>query len=206
MARKPIGNVATSKTITLRLTDDDHALIQRQVAKHPDLPERSMSALLRRLVMDAQEGPFRALPPDARTLLEALVKDRAEELRRLDVPEASADPWLVIARLIRDAAKAKGITTSPEHAAHVEPKAAPAIAQVTSEPTEPKAPPAKVATPDGKLVHAALLAAMKEKRSQRSIAKAAQVDPGQLSRFAKQGTGLSAESLTKLSEVLQKKA
>ena len=142
MPRKPTDNVAANKTITIRLTPNDRDRVDRiMAARAAELPERSLSALLRRLVRDADDGTMvriRAeehatmvrLPAEERALLDRLVAARAEELARLGVDEANVTPESVVVRLIREAARAKGITAP----------AAPQAAEAPSQPEDRQRP------------------------------------------------------------------
>lgn len=200
MSRKPTDDVAASTTVTLRLTPDDRARIDRQIATRTDLPERTISALLRRLVREAEGGAI-VLPSEERALLEGLVKQRAEELARLTDGdgEVRVTASSILRRIIRDAAKARGITAPPTTS---EP-ATSAAAEPTAHDEPEKAHPT---APDVAAVHAALLAAVKQGTSQRQIAKGAGIDPGQLSRFVREGSGLSADRLVRLADALEKRA
>lgn len=196
MSRKPKDDVAASTTITLRLTPDDRQRIDRQIdARAADLPEQSMSALLRRLVRDAEEGVLLRLPAEDRALLDALVKERAAEILRLGVYEANVTPTSVMIGLIREAAKGRGIPlTSTLPASTLEPPRHDASA---------KAPPTRAADPDAATVHPALVAALEQGATQAEIAKRTGIDAGQLSRFKRTGSGLSPENLSKLAEALE---
>lgn len=205
MPRKPRSEVAATKTITLRVTPDDKARYERQIAaRAADLPERTMAALLRRLVQDSEEGVALVLPSDVRALLDALVRERAEELRRLNVHEARATPGGVIVGLILDAAKARGITAPTTPAESAPPHRA-------EEPTTPahvehapaKASRKRAPLSDGEKVHVALVAALERGAKQTDIAKRTGVDKSHLSRFVKTKKGLSPENLTKLSAALE---
>lgn len=196
MSRKPKDNVAASRTLTLRLTPDDRARMDRVTeARAAELPERTVSALIRHLVKEAEEAPTPRLPADDRALLGLLVAARAEELARLGVSETEAKvtPSSVLRTLIREAARAKGI-------------AAPAAAQPPAGPSQPAEPPEapKPAAPDPARVKAAFLAALERGVSQASIAREAGIDSGQLSRFKAKGSGMSPENLEKLADALKK--
>lgn len=197
MPRAPRNEVAANKTITMRVTEADKARFERQIeARAADLPERTMTALLRRLVQDSEEGPFGGLPADERAMLDGLVRDRAEELHRLGVYEARVTPTSVMVGLIRDAAKARGILASAA------PITGPAAKAPPKEPPG-KAPAEHVAGPDASSVHAALLVALENGATQAGIAKRAGIDSGQLSRFKREGSGLSPESMTKLARAIE---
>lgn len=200
MSRKPRDEVAASTTITLRLTPDDRARIDRQIeARAADLPEKSMSALLRRLVRDAEEGVSLRLPPEDRETLAQLVRARAEELAALGIHEAIVTPSSVLVGLIREAAKARGL--APAGAA---PARAPApVEPVKSAPAQ-KAPPAAT-DPDPAAVRHALQGALDRGVVQRDIARRAGIDSGHLSRFKREGKGLSPEKLVRLTEALEAK-
>ena len=195
MPRPPKDDVAASTTITLRLTPDDRQRIERQVeARAAELPERSMSALLRRLVRDSEEGVLLRLPPEERALLDRLVADRTAELARLGVYEAHVTPSSIVVGLVRDAARAKGLAPpAPQvSAAAVDPPAeAPA-----------RAAPKRAAPLAADKVQAALVAATEGGATQADIARRTGIDSGHLSRFKRQGTGLSPENLEKLAEAL----
>jgi hypothetical protein len=188
MPRKPKDDVAATTTITLRLTPDDRQRIDRLVElRGSELPERSISALLRRLVREAENAATVRLPADERALLDRLVAARAEELARLGVYEAHVTPSSVMVGLIREAARSKGIV-------------APAAPQATEAP--PAVPPRPAAS-DPARVKDALVAAIENGARQADIARKTGVDSGQLSRFKATGSGISPENLTKLSKVLE---
>jgi len=204
MPRPPRDEVAATKTITMRVTEANKARFERQIeARAAELPERTMAALLLRLVQDSEEGGLLKLPAEDRALLEGIVNDRAEELRRLGVSEAESrvTPASVMVGLIRDAAKARGIAAatvaSAPHAAESPP--APRAAEPPA-----KGPRKQAAAADGASVHAALLAAVEGGATQAAIAKRAGIDSGQLSRFKREGTGLSLENLAKLAVALER--
>lgn len=201
MPRPPKDEVAASTTITLRLTPDDRQRIDRQIeARAADLPERSMSALLRRLVRDGEEGVLLRLTPDERGLLDRLVVDRTAELVGLGVYEAHVTPSSIVVGLIRDAARAKGLLA---------PGGPQASAPQVSAPTSPpkleapvKAAPSRSASLDPARVQAALEAAVKGGMKQVDIARKTGIDSGHLSRFKKDGVGLSLERLDSLAKAL----
>ncbi len=196
MPRPPKDDVAASTTITLRLTPDDRQRIERQVeARAAELPERSMSALLRRLVRDSEEGVLR-LPPEERALLDRLVTDRTAELARLGVYEAQVTPSSIVVGLVRDAARAKGLAPSAPQvsAAAVEPSKSETPAKEASKPP---------AAPDAKRVHAALVAVLEGGTvKQGDLARQTGIDTSHLYRFKKSGAGLGAERLEKLAQAL----
>lgn len=197
MPRPPKDEVATSTTITLRLTPDDRQRIERQVdARAADLPERSMSALLRRLVREAEEGVLLRFPPEERALLDRLVADRTAELARLGVYEAHVTPSSIVVGLIRDAARAKGLV----------PSGSPELDATPAEPRRPEPPtkttPKRPAPLDPARVHAALQAATEGGMKQADIARKAGIDAGHLSRFKRDGSGLSPENLERLAEAI----
>ncbi|MEZ4297391.1 MAG: hypothetical protein R3B70_20670 [Polyangiaceae bacterium] len=196
MPRKPKDEVAATTTITLRLTPDDRERIERLVElRGPELPERSMSALLRRLVREAEDLTTVRLPADERALLDRLVVARGEELARLGVYEASATPSSVMVGLIREAARSKGLDApSPPPT----PEAGAQPASVEPPHRAPK-PPAGL---DPANVKAALVAAIEGGARQSEIARQAGLDSGQLSRFKASGSGLSADSLARLSKAV----
>lgn len=208
MPRKPRSEVAATKTITLRVTPDDKARYERQIAaRAADLPERTMAALLRRLVQDSEEGLTLRLPAHVRALLDALVRDRDEELRRLNVHEAQATPVGVIVGLILDAAKARGLTapstSSEKPHAESAPTARTEGADEHAEQASGKATRKRSQPTDGAKVHAALVAAIGRGATQADFAKRAGIDKSHLSRFVKSKKGLSPEILSKLSSVLE---
>lgn len=212
MSRKPKDDVAASRTITLRLTPDDRERIDRLVeARGAELPERSLSALLRKLVREAEDATMVRiaadeyarmvpLPAEERALLDRLVAARAEELARLGVYEAHVTPSSAMVGLIRDAAHSKGLVAA-------------AVPQAPDTPSQPATvePPVKAAAkgptgPNPARVKAALVAALDGGTTQADIARKAGLDSGQLSRFKASGSGLSPESLTKLSKALETNA
>lgn len=130
-------------------------------------------------------------------MLDGLVRDRAEELQRLGVYEARVTPTSVMIGLIRDAAKARGIVASAAPVAEPAVKLSPKEAPKTPHPAHPEAP-------DASSVHAAFLVALENGTTQARIAKRAGIDSGQLSRFKKEKTGLSPESLTKLARAIER--
>lgn len=205
MPRPPKDEVAASTTITLRLTPDDRQRIDRQIeARAADLPERSMSALLRRLVRDGEEGVLLRLTPEERALLDRLVVERTAELARLGVYEARVTPSSVVVGLIRDAARAKSLLA---------PGGPQASAPQVSAPTSPagleapvKAAPLRPASLDPARVQAALDAAVKGGAKQADIARKTGIDSGHLSRFKRDGVGLSAEKLETLAKTLNMSA
>ena len=203
MARTPRDEVAATKTITMRVTEANKARFERQIeARAAELPERTMAALLLRLVQDSEEGGLLKLPAEDRALLEGIVNDRAEELRRLGVSEAESrvTPASVIVGLIRDAAKARGIAAATVASAP----------HATESPPAPRTaePPAKVsrkraAPVAGASVHAALVAALESGATQADIARRAGIDPGQLNRFKQDKARLSPERLAKVAAALK---
>ena len=203
MARTPRDEVAATKTITMRVTEANKARFERQIeARAAELPERTMTALLLRLVQDSEEGGLVKLPAEDRGLLEGIVNDRAEELRRLGVSEAESrvTPASVIVGLIRDAAKARGIAAATVASAP----------HATESPPAPRTaePPAKVsrkraAPVAGASVHAALVAALESGATQADIARRAGIDPGQLNRFKQDKARLSPERLAKVAAALK---
>lgn len=201
MPRTPRDEVAANKTITMRVTEANKARFERQIeARAADLPERTMAALLLRLVQDSEEGALRVLPAEDRALLDGLVNDRAEELRRLGVYEAKVTPASVIVGLIRDAAKARGIAaatvTSAPHAAESPP--VPRAAEPPAKASRKRAAPVA-----GASVHTALVAALDGGATQADIARRAGIDPGQLNRFKQDKAGLSPERLAKVAAALK---
>lgn len=186
MPRPPKDEVAASTTITLRLTPDDRQRIDRQIeARAAELSERSMSALLRRLIRDGEEGVLLRLTPEDRAALDRLVADRAAELAKLGVYEAQVTPSSVVVGLIRDAARSKGLLASGEPQASAGPAA-----------------PRGAAPPDVASVRAALVAALEGGASQAEIGRKAGISPAQIFRFKKEGTGIGAENLGKLAKAL----
>ncbi len=187
----------------MRVTEANKARFERQIeARAAELPERTMTALLLRLVQDSEEGGLVKLPAEDRGLLEGIVNDRAEELRRLGVSEAESrvTPASVIVGLIRDAAKARGIAAATVASAP----------HATESPPAPRAaePPAKVsrkraAPVAGASVHAALVAALESGATQADIARRAGIDPGQLNRFKQDKARLSPERLAKVAAALK---
>jgi len=114
MPRKPKDDVAASTTITLRLTPDDRQRIERQIkARAAELPDPSISALLRRLVRDGEDAVLLRLAVEDRALLGWLVRERVAELAKLGVHEAHVTETSVLVALIREAAKARGFTAEP---------------------------------------------------------------------------------------------
>ncbi len=113
MPRKPKDDVAASTTITLRLTPDDRQRIERQIkARAAELPEPSISALLRRLVRDGEDAVLLRLAVEDRALLGRLVHERIAELAKMGVHEAVVTESSVLVALIREAGKARALTTS----------------------------------------------------------------------------------------------
>ncbi len=108
MPRKPKDDVAASTTITLRLTPDDRQRIERQIkARAAELPEPSISALLRRLVRDGEDAVLLRLAVEDRALLGRLVHERIAELAKMGVHEAVVTESSVLVALIREAGKAR---------------------------------------------------------------------------------------------------
>lgn len=133
MPRKPKDDVAASTTITLRLTPDDRRRIERQIkARSAELPEPSISALLRRLVRDGEDALLIRLSVEDRELLGRLVSERVEQLAKLGAHEAHVTEASVIVTLIREAAKTRGF--EPSSVPHAT-EAAPAAEQPKSEQT-----------------------------------------------------------------------
>lgn len=120
-----------------------------------------------------------------RARLDRLVESRAAELQKLTGQriELSVAAYL---RWLQDRdAEARGIALEEEMA---------------SEPAPPPTPKPPPRTLDAEEVRALVRASVKEGRSQGSIAKAAGVDAGQLSRFVSKGEGLGAEKLRALAK------
>lgn len=199
MSRKPKDTVAASTTASLRLTPDDRARIVRLIeARADELPERSLSALFRRLVRDAEGASTIRLPPEETALLSRLVEARSASAARIG---AIVTPVSLVCGVIRDLARAEGLD-------------APAAPQAIEAPTRPAAPTTPETGAEGKAqrredtapnaahVKAALLAALAAGQKQADIAKKAGIDSGHLSRFKAKGSGLSPESLGKLAKVV----
>lgn len=201
MPRKPKDEVAATRTVTLRLIPNDRERVDRLIqARAAELPEPSISALLRRLLREAEDVSGVRLPAEERALLDRLVAARAEELARLGVYEAHVTPSSVMVGLIRDAARSKGLD-------------APAAQPATEAPAEPadaepqvKATPKDSAGPDPARVHAALVAALDGGAMQADIARKAGLDSGHLSRFKAKGSGLSPERLARLAKAIESSA
>lgn len=196
MSRKPKDEVAASSTITLRLTPDDRQRVERLIRlRGAELPERSMSALLRRLVRDAEDAVVLRIPAEDRATLDRLVSDRAAELVRLGVYEAQVTASSVLVGLIRDAARARGILAS----------SASPQASLTPEPAKLEAPAREADPLEPARIRTALIAAIEGGASQAEIARKAGIDAGQLSRFKREGNGLSPEKIARLAEAIGEK-
>ncbi|MBK8257021.1 MAG: hypothetical protein IPK82_30650 [Polyangiaceae bacterium] len=208
MARPIRGDVAADKTITMRVTAPDKARFERQIeTRAPELRERTMTALILRLLEDSEKGIhtpadadetlLRVLPEPERALLKKLVEARIAALRALGVDhhEARVGPVSVVTKLIRDAGAGDAGAGSV---------ASPAESGFEPVRTQQGSPNAKREPLNASDVHAALLAALDRGQKQSDLANAADIDPGQLARFKRSVSGLSSEKLTKLDRVIQK--
>lgn len=126
------------------------------------------------------------MTPDDRTLLDKLVALRAAELAEMGATEVDVTSASYLRGLIRREAKAKGIT--------------PTAVQVTA-----PAKPIAAAKPSGAEdpLRVALNSAIERGETQANIAKRAKVDASLLSKFRRDGRGLSPESREKLERTLK---
>lgn len=123
-----------------------------------------------------------------RTLLDRLVALRAQELAELGADEIDVTAASYVRGLIRREAKAKGLTSSP---ANTPAPAEPATAEMVADDA-----------PQAAEVRAALLRALQAGEVQSQLADRAGIDRSALSKFKKNGTGLSAEKLRSLAAAL----
>ena len=135
-----------------------------------------------------------------RAVLDRLVLLRRDELSGLGADEADVTAASFVRALIRREAKAKGVTVAPAASGSGTPQAAPSPAVDTA--PAPMPAPERPTAPDAMGVHAALVAAIGRGVKQSDIAQDAAIDAGHLSRFKSKGTGLSSESIARLSKVL----
>lgn len=197
MSRKPKDEVAASTTITLRLTPDDRERVERLIrARGAELPEPSMSALLRRLVREAEGAVVLRVPDEERAMLDHLVSERSAELARLGVYEAQVTASSVLVGLIREAARGRGVL--PSSPSSGSPSVAP-----SPEPAKLEAPAQQAAGLDRTRVRSALLAAIEGGTTQADIARRSGVDAAQVSKFCRLGTGLSPDRVADLAKALE---
>jgi hypothetical protein len=133
-----------------------------------------------------------------RALLDRLIALRVEELAELGADEIEVTAASYVRGLIRREAKAKGVTAAlaAQEASAKPPAQAPA----------PEAPPKPTTrTPEeaeAAEVHAAFLRAVEKGETQAQIAEKTGIDAGALSKFKKNGSGLSPEKIKKLRRIL----
>lgn len=154
---------------------------------------------------------FRLTPTDE-ALLAAIVAANVKKLAE-DGTIASVRTSDVVRTLIRREALRLGVAepaqAPAEPAAPAAPKAALEPAPAKPKPTtarapraKPVAPAAAATTPEN--VHSALVAILDTGVKAAELAGAAGVDKGSLSRFKKEGTGLSTAKLEALAKAIQK--
>lgn len=169
-----------TQQLAFRLTHAEVAWLQAEADRlsAETMLSVSMTAVVRRLIAMAMRGsptvvPVAVAPAPAPTA--APVADP----RQLAIPVAAA-PAPVPAKVVEAPAE-KPVKPAPKPAA---------------------APKKTEGGPDAAAVHAALQHALAGGRTQAEIRKLAGIDTGQMSRFAKNGTGLSPAKLAPLAKVL----